>query len=207
MYLKIREMDNGKKLILDLTNGRYTIGVQLTDLNPTEIIEEYEAHDYKIEEVINRFNIISDILEDTSVRELEPLAEKFTSVKQEIKIYNPSIKFLDIVKMYGYTEVSKNEVKSKRSIVHMIPKIDSYLSDDENDLIGYCDTILCEIKVFDLDNLTYYKEERLFDSISIKDVKSESRIYKDLSTMYIFNDPIKIDIVEKTLFISKTVEV
>lgn len=75
MYLKIKEMKEmkGSKLTLDLTNGTYIIGVQAPalkigniDYNPVhiEIIEEYDSMDYKLEEVIERFNIVYNLLDE-----------------------------------------------------------------------------------------------------------------------------------------------
>lgn len=72
MYLKIKKMNEGK-LVLDLTNGTYTIGIQVpalkignVDYNPmhTEIIEEYNSMDYKIEEMVERFNNVCEVLKE-----------------------------------------------------------------------------------------------------------------------------------------------
>lgn len=73
MYLKIKNMKNMKdtKLVLDLTNGTYTIGIQFPALKigncnydpmHTEIMEEYDFMDYKIEEVVERFDKIYEVL-------------------------------------------------------------------------------------------------------------------------------------------------
>lgn len=73
MYLKIKDMKNMKdtKLVLDLTNGTYTIGIQFPVLKigncnydpmRTEIMEEYDFMDYKIEEVVERFDKIYEVL-------------------------------------------------------------------------------------------------------------------------------------------------
>lgn len=62
MYIKIKDI-NDSKIFLDLTNGVYTIGMQVPalkigsgDYTPihTEVIEEYDAMDYKIEEMVER---------------------------------------------------------------------------------------------------------------------------------------------------------
>ena len=70
MYLKIKEIID-MKLVLELNKGIYTIGTQVPALKlvsgdyitmPKEIIEKYDSMDYKIEEVVERFNIIYEIL-------------------------------------------------------------------------------------------------------------------------------------------------
>ena len=126
------------------------------------------------------------------------------NVEQKIQVYKPSVKYLDLINTYEYKEV-KEEINRVNGtcIIHMIPKMDTYLSDDENDLIGYCDAMMCEITVFDVDNSLYYKDERLFDNIKINNVNVETRIYKDLSTMYMFTKPVKIMYGSNTLFVEK----
>ncbi|MDU6995975.1 MAG: hypothetical protein E6356_14030 [Terrisporobacter othiniensis] len=73
MYLKIKDIKDMKdvKLVLDLTNGSYAIGIQFPALkigngnyDPmlTEIMEEYYSMDYKIEEVVERFDKIYEVL-------------------------------------------------------------------------------------------------------------------------------------------------
>lgn len=75
MYLKIKEMKESK-LVLDLTNGTYTIEIQVPALKignipydpiHTEVIEEYDSMDYKLEEVIERFNIVYNLLNERNV--------------------------------------------------------------------------------------------------------------------------------------------
>ena len=126
------------------------------------------------------------------------------NVEQKIQVYKPSVKYLDLINTYEYKEV-KEEINRVNGtcIIHMIPKMDTYLSDDENDLIGYCDAMMCEITVFDVDNKIYYKEELLFDNIRIDNINVEIRIYKDLSTMYMFTKPVKIMYGSNTLFVEK----
>ena len=126
------------------------------------------------------------------------------NVEQKIQVYKPSVKYLDLINTYEYKEV-KEEINrvDGTCIIHMIPKMDTYLSDDENDLIGYCDAMMCEITVFDVDNSLYYKDERLFDNIRIDNINVETRIYKDLSTMYIFTKPVSIMYGNNTLYVEK----
>lgn len=124
------------------------------------------------------------------------------NVEQKIQIYKPSIEYLDLINTYEYKEVKDEINKTKGAcIIHMMPKMDTYLSDNEDDLIGYCDSMMCEIRVFDVDNRTYYKRESLFDSIIIENIHAESRIYKDLSTMYIFSKPVDIMYGGNTLYV------
>ena len=124
------------------------------------------------------------------------------NVEQKIQIYKPSIKHLDIINTYDYKEVKEEINKINGTcIIHMIPKMDTYLSDEESDLVGYCDSMMCEIRVFDVDNNIYYKDESLFDNILIEDINVETRIYKDLSTMYIFTKPSHISYGSNTLYV------
>ena len=126
------------------------------------------------------------------------------NVEQKIQIYKPSVKHLDIIDTYQYKE-SKELIEKVTGtcIIHMIPKMDTYLSDDENDLVGYCDSMMCEVIVFDIDNRIYYKEDSLFDNIRIENVNVETRIYKDLSTMYLFNKPIELMYGMNTIYVDE----
>lgn len=72
MYIKIKNISDSK-LFLDLTEGRYTIGMQTPTLRiggvdytltHTEVIEEYDAMDYKIEEMVERFKTIHEVLRE-----------------------------------------------------------------------------------------------------------------------------------------------
>lgn len=124
------------------------------------------------------------------------------TVKQEVKIYKPSAEHLDLINTYDYKE-SKEEINKVEGtcIVHIVPKMDTYLSDAESSLIGLCDSLLFEVKVFDLAKGIYYRDKTLFDDVAIQDINVNSRIYKDLSTMYIFHEPVYICYGNNTLFI------
>ncbi|MDU6995974.1 MAG: hypothetical protein E6356_14025 [Terrisporobacter othiniensis] len=124
------------------------------------------------------------------------------NIEQKIQIYKPSIEYLDLINKYEYKETKEelNQINGS-CIIHIIPKSDTYLSDDENDLIGYCDSLMFEVKVFDVDKGLYYQGESLFDNIIIEDIKVETRIYKDLSTMYIFTKPTYVSYDENTLYV------
>lgn len=114
-------------------------------------------------------------------------------VKQEVKIYKPSEIYLDIDKEYGYKEVEKlNEVKG-RCVIHIRSVKDTYASDEEYDLDGYCDAIFFKAEIYDCENKIVYKPDKLFDGIRTTNIDCQSRIYKDLSTMYIFDKPVKIE--------------
>ena len=72
MYLKIKEI-NDAKLKLDLTNGTYTMGIEVPALKigkcdytstHTEIIEKYDSMDYKIEEMLERFYKVYELLSE-----------------------------------------------------------------------------------------------------------------------------------------------
>lgn len=130
-----------------------------------------------------------------------------TYIKQEVKIYHQSIEHLNIIDTYGYTEC-KNELEEINGscIIHISPKKDTFIDDNKEDLIGYCDSIMFDMTVFDVDNRIYYKSDSLYDSIVIENIKVQSRIYKDLSTMYMFNKPIHIMYGENTVYIDGFLE-
>lgn len=114
-------------------------------------------------------------------------------VKQEVKIYKPSEIYLDIDKEYGYKEVEKLNEVNGRCVIHIRPVKDTYSSDEEYDLDGYCDAIFFKVEIYDCENRLVYKPNKLFDGIRTINVDCQSRIYKDLSTMYIFDNPIRIE--------------
>ncbi|MGL4801964.1 MAG: hypothetical protein ACRC18_06835 [Cetobacterium sp.] len=125
--------------------------------------------------------------------------------RREVNLYEPSKKYLDLFEEYGYKLSSKEIKKVKgKCVIHITPVKDTYFSNNEDDLNGFCDAILFKVRVCDCDNRIMYKPfDMLFDSIKIdNDVRCESRIYKDLSTMYIFDSSIAIDY-GKTIWIEK----
>lgn len=72
MYIKIKNISDSK-LFLDLTEGRYTIGMQTPTLRiggvdytltHTEVIEGYDAMDYRIEEMVERFEVVYEVLKE-----------------------------------------------------------------------------------------------------------------------------------------------
>lgn len=94
MYIKIKKM-NDAKLVLDLTNGTYIIGMRIPalkigdgDYTPmhTEIIEEHDSMDYRIEEMVERFNVVYEVLKE----------ENYYNVSKCEKSYDCNIK--DVVK-------------------------------------------------------------------------------------------------------------
>src|SRR5699024_5618290 len=113
-------------------------------------------------------------------------------VKQEVKIYKTSEIYLDIDKEYEYKEDEKlNEVKD-RSVRNMKIVKEKNNSDEEYDLDRYCDAIFFKAEIYDCENKIVYKPDKLFDGIRTTNIDCQSRIYKDLSTMYIFDKPVKI---------------
>lgn len=83
-----------------------------------------------------------------------------------------------------YKEVKKpiEEIKG-RCIIHIYPKKDTYEEDGE--LYGYYDALLCEMHIYDCNNEIVYKT-KYHDSIYL-DVPIGTRIFKDLSTMLVID--------------------
>lgn len=130
-------------------------------------------------------------------------------IKREVTIHAPSYEYLNVKEQCKYTQVHK-EIKNVkgRCIIHLYPKADTFCSDDSEELEGYCDALLFQAQVFDVDNRVCYKSDTLYDNINIKDINVESRIYKDLSSMYIFDSPVEIKYNEEynTLNIHKEID-
>lgn len=89
-----------------------------------------------------------------------------------------------------YTEISdKIESVKGRALIHMYPYEDTMIN-GANNLNGFIDAYLCEVHVYDVVNKTVYKY-KYSDEINF-DVKCSTRIFKDLSTMIIIDEPIDI---------------
>lgn len=99
-------------MVLDLTNGTYIIGMQIPalkigdgDYTPmhTEIIEEHDSMDYKIEEMVERFKVVYEVLKEENhynvykyeksydcyikdiTKELEEKRDELCTLKEHIK--------------------------------------------------------------------------------------------------------------------------
>lgn len=122
--------------------------------------------------------------------------------KIEVDLYDSSNEYLNFEKECGYVEtkeaIKKNE--KGRCIIHTTPVRDTYSSDEDEVLIGFCDALLFKVKVYDCKNKLVYSPDRLFDNISfLNGVICQTRIYKDLSNMYIFNAPIGINYIGRNV--------
>lgn len=113
---------------------------------------------------------------------------------RKVTIFEPSLEYLDIDTKYGYKRVfDKIQIVKGRCVIHIFPTRDTYRSDNKNDLDGYCDSIMFSAKIYDNEKKIVYKSSKLFDNIDIRDLNVNSRVCKDLSTMYIFENPVKIN--------------
>ncbi|WP_024622581.1 hypothetical protein [Metaclostridioides mangenotii] len=122
--------------------------------------------------------------------------------KIEIDLYKPSEEYLNIDKKCGYKETTEEitKIKKGRCIIHTIPVRDTYSSDDNEKLDGFCDAILFRVKVYDCKNRIVYSPDRLFDNITfLNGVECQTRISKDLSNMYIFDFPVEIDYIGRNV--------
>lgn len=90
----------------------------------------------------------------------------------------------------SYKEVSEAICKPKgRCVIHMYPFEDTMI-DGQDDLHGYIDAYLCELRVYDVVENTVYKYV-CSDAIH-SEVGCSVKVFKDLSTMLTFDRPISI---------------
>ena len=105
-----------------------------------------------------------------------------------VLIEQESVDYLkEVFKEYKEVDKPLYEIKG-RCIIHIYPKKDTYEEDGE--LYGYCDALLCEMHIYDCNNELVYKTQN-HDSVYL-DVPSGTRIFKDLSTMLIIDGGITI---------------
>lgn len=110
-------------------------------------------------------------------------------LKQEVDITEEGISLIkDTFK--GYKKVELINKISGRCIIHLYPKEDT-IDEHSDNLNGYIDAVLFEAKIYDCRNLEYCTV-RDRDSV-YSSVPYETRIFKDLSTMLIFDGGVKIE--------------
>lgn len=90
--------------------------------------------------------------------------------------------------MYKETEKIPEYIKGG-CVIHIYPKSDTIVNGIDKDLEGYIDAYNCELHIYDCKNKTVYKS-KLHDEV-MADAKCKIRIFKDLSTMVIFDEPVK----------------
>jgi hypothetical protein len=122
-------------------------------------------------------------------------------VEKSIEIYDNNEIFSNINEDGIFTGNSDNKytkldstknIENKvinRAIIHMIPTHDT--TSEEGNLYGYCDALFFKIVVYNTDTMEYYSLNNR-DAVNIE-VPTETRIFKDLSTMIICRKPCKID--------------
>lgn len=111
------------------------------------------------------------------------------NAKIEIPLHNKSEQYLrEILAEYKETKELPSIIKG-RCIIHMYPYEDTY--EDDGCLVGYIDAIHCELHIYDIENKTVYKT-KMHDEIRV-DVPCRVRIFKDLSTMLIFDTPVSFN--------------
>lgn len=93
-----------------------------------------------------------------------------------------------------YTKLdSSKDIEGKiinRAIIHMSPMHDT--TSEEGSLYGYCDALFFKIVIYNTDTMEYYSLNNR-DAVNIE-VPTETRIFKDLSTMIICRKPCKISL-------------
>lgn len=106
----------------------------------------------------------------------------------KVPIEKESVEYLQKV-FKDYKEVNKpiEEIKG-RCIIHIYPKRDTY--EENGELSGFCDALLCEMHVYDCKNKLVYKTQN-HDSVYLG-VPSETRIFKDLSTMLVIDGGVQL---------------
>jgi hypothetical protein len=105
-------------------------------------------------------------------------------IKNEVKLHQNSIDYAKkTFGMYQLTDELDSSIKDP--ILHMYPVEDTY--DEEGDLIGYSDALFFRIDVYNTQNMTVYKGNKLHDGIlPFRDINvSQLKIFKDLSTMVV----------------------
>lgn len=117
-----------------------------------------------------------------------------------VSISNDSLQLIkDVNSMYK--EVDKPiEYVNGRCIIHLYPMKDTML-DGEDNLTGYMDAMLFKIVVCDVDKRIKYTREYV-DSVSA-DFGYGTRIFKDLSTMMIFDKSCEISYGSTTFIYEK----
>jgi len=91
-----------------------------------------------------------------------------------------------------YEEVTEpiKEIES-RCVLHLYPNHDTMI-DEIDEITGYIDALFCELHVYDVQNRKVYKHKYCDGVITNGVLNQSTRIFKDLSTMIIIEEPVKI---------------
>jgi len=130
-------------------------------------------------------------------------------VENKIQISKESLQHInnDFFKGYNGHIYKLNEKWKDKNInkclIHLYPKCDTYEIDNIDnesgyDLCGYLDSLLFNVIIYDGDLMEYHMIG-VKDNIQISKVKSQTRIFKDLSTMIYFKQPVYIQIYSQTI--------
>ncbi|MED3562382.1 hypothetical protein [Bacillus xiapuensis] len=105
-------------------------------------------------------------------------------VKNEVELHQNSVDYVKEV-FSMYTEVYDLNKHIKNPIIHIYPVEDTY--DQNGELNGYIDALFFKMNIYDTENMTVYKSEKLHDGILPFDNLhvSQIKIFKDLSTMIV----------------------
>jgi len=112
--------------------------------------------------------------------------------KQEIKLHEDSYEY--IKNTFGqYTQVDKvdNPLKLDKCILHLYPIEDTIEGNDN--LKGYHDSLLFKLVIYDPINLYKYKAYTNHDAIHLQCLDCKIKYFKDLSTMIVIEEPVKIN--------------
>lgn len=105
-------------------------------------------------------------------------------IKNEIELHQNSVDYVKET-FSRYIEVYDLSKRIKNPIIHIYPVEDTF--DKDGSLNGYTDALFFKIHVYDTENMTVYKGEKLHDGIlPFKNINvSQIKIFKDLSTMLV----------------------
>lgn len=109
-------------------------------------------------------------------------------MKLEIPNSEESEKYIEEV--FGrYTEIEDAPLEIHgRCVIHIYPTEDT--QKDNGELDGFCDAYNCRLDIYDVINKTVYKTYS-HDEVNIR-IPSRVRIFKDLSTMIIVDEPVRL---------------
>ena len=108
----------------------------------------------------------------------------------------------DTFNKYSYNEKeSCPKIFHNRIVIHIYPVGDT-IEDDNNKAQGLEDSILFDVHIYD--TIAFKKYIILNRDAILLEVPVETRIFKDLSTMYIIDEPCAFDIFQKITIYSPT---
>jgi len=112
----------------------------------------------------------------------------------EIDIMKESYEYIQkTFSQYTETDDPINKIE-ERAIIHLYPKEDTY--DENGGLNGYTDALFFEGVIYDTKNMIFYRSKRKHDAVRSA-VPTETRAFKDLSTMIIIDGGVTINYLQE----------